>query len=86
MYRIFSHQGKFTFMSSPDSYAYAFSCLVSHLLLLSFQSLFTSPPFHSVRAVEPWIDISLFALFVLCYCPCSILLLLAIVPFRFQGK
>ena len=47
---------------------------------------FTSPPFHSVRAVEPWIDISLFALFVLCYCPCSILLLLAIVPFRFQGK
>lgn len=62
--------------------------LVSCLIFFCSRSrvFFISPPFHSVRAVGPWIDISLFALFVLCYCPCSILLLLAIVPFRFQGK
>jgi len=52
-----------SFMSSPDPHACDFSHLVSRRLLLSFQSIFylLSIPFHSVRAVVPRFDISLFA-------------------------
>lgn len=52
---------KFSSMSSPDPHAYDFS----HLVVFCSRSnvSFTSFPFHSVRAVVPRFDISLFALF-----------------------
>ncbi|SRR5258708_17963771 len=83
--RIFSQQQfpKPFFMSSPDFYGYVPFFAVSYLVfLLSFLS-HMCPPFLPSCTRRHTVVRRLIVCLFLWFCPCSILLLLAIVPFRF---